>query len=185
VGTPVRATEFRAEGFEAVEIVGGSAVLALGLGGIAEVETEDVGVDGEALEAFDEQEVAILRAADFDSGDEFVGHGQPRLLIEGDHVVEAGGEEAGFQAGGAQEGELGEGDALDGEHLLGVDGLVDIDGVVLEIGDLLEIFEADNGVIGGGEAVLAGVLSGTGLAFGRARAGRFSGVSAIGCELLG
>jgi hypothetical protein len=45
----------------------------------------------------------------------------------------------------AEEGLLGEGDALDGEELLGVDGLVDGDGIFAESGDLVEIFEADDG----------------------------------------
>ena len=96
--------------------------LTLGLGGVAEVKGEGVGLGGDAFEAFEEQEVAILRAGDFDAGDE------------------TGGEEAGFQAGGAEEGLLGEGDALDGVHLLGVDGLVERDGVVTEVGDLLGVF---------------------------------------------
>jgi hypothetical protein len=113
--------------------------LALGLGGVAEVKGESVGLGGDAF----------------------------------------------FEAGGAEEGLLGEGDALDGIHLLGVDGLVESDGVVTEVGDLLGVFEADDGVIGGGEAVFAGVLGGTGLAFRGARAGRFGGVGAIGGDLLG
>jgi hypothetical protein len=55
----------------------------------------------------------------------------------------------------------------------------------LKVGDFLEVFETDDGVIGGGEAVLAGVLSGTDPAFGGAPAGRSCGIGAIGCELLG
>jgi hypothetical protein len=58
---------------------------------------------------------------------------------------------------------LGEGDTLDGEELLGVDGLVDGDGVLAEAGDLVEIFEADDGEGGGGESVFAGVLGGADL----------------------
>ena len=59
---------------------------------------------------------------------------------------------------------LGEGDAVDGEEFLGVDGLEDGQEVVLEVGDLLEVFEADEGEGRGGEAVFAGILGGAGLA---------------------
>ena len=102
--------------------------------------------------------------------------------VEG--LVEAGGEEAGFEAGGAEEGLLGEGDAFDGEEFLGVDGPVGGDEVVPEVGDLIEVFEADDGEVGGGEAVFAGVLGGTGLALGGAGAGGVGGIGAIGGELL-
>ena len=53
---------------------------------------------------------------------------------------------------------LGEGDALDGEEFLGVDGLVHGDQVVLEAGDGFQVFQADHGVIGRGEAMATGVL---------------------------
>jgi hypothetical protein len=43
----------------------------------------------------------------------------------------------------------------------------------------------DDGVIGGGEAVFAGVLRGTGFAFRGAGASRFQGVCAIGGEPAG
>ncbi len=99
-------------------------------------------------------------------------------------LVEAGGEEAGFEARGAEEGLLGESDALKGEEFLGVDGLVEGDEVFLEVGDLLEVFKADDGEGGGGEAVFAGVLGGAGLARRGSRAGGFGGVGAIGGELL-
>ena len=102
--------------------------------------------------------------------------------VEG--FVEAGGEEAGLEAGGAEHGLLGEGHALDGEEFLGVDGLVDGDEVGFEMGDFLEVFEADDGEGGGGEAVFAGVLGGAGLAFGGAGAGGLGGVGAIGGELF-
>jgi hypothetical protein len=71
--------------------------------------------------------------------------------------VEAGGEEAGLQAGGAQDGLLSEGHALQGEELLGVDGLVDGDEIGLEAIDFAGIFEADDGERGG-EAVRDGGL---------------------------
>ena len=53
---------------------------------------------------------------------------------------------------------------LEGEHLLGVDGLVDGDEVLLETGDLVKLFESHDGEGGGGgETVSAGVAGGTGL----------------------
>ena len=98
--------------------------------------------------------------------------------------VEAIGEHAVFEARGAEEGLLGEGDAFDGEELLGVDGLVAGDEVFAEAGDFVEVFEADDGEDGGGEAVFAGVLGGAGFAFGGAGAGGAGGVGAIGGEAL-
>jgi hypothetical protein len=105
-------------------------------------------------------------------------------LAEIEDVVEAGGEGSGFEAGGAVHALLGDGDALDGEEFLGVGGLVERDGAISEFGDLLDVFEAGDGVRGGSEAVFAGVLGGTGFAIGGARAGGIGGVGAIGCELL-
>ena len=60
-------------------------------------------------------------------------------------MVEAEGEEAGVQALDAEEVLLGEGDALDGEGLLGIDGLVGGDGVGTEAFNLVDILEADDG----------------------------------------
>src|SRR5580704_7432968 len=98
--------------------------------------------------------------------------------------VEAGGEEAGLEAGGAQHGLLREGHSLEGEQLLGVDGLVDGSEVGFEMGDFIEVLKADDGEGGGGEAVRAGIGGGTGLAFGSARASALGRVGAIGGELL-
>jgi hypothetical protein len=50
-------------------------------------------------------------------------------------LVHEAGEQAGLQAGSAEESKLGESNALDGEMLLGVDGLVESDGVVVEVGE--------------------------------------------------
>jgi hypothetical protein len=76
--------------------------------------------------------------------------------VEG--LVEAGGEEAGFEAGGAEDGLLGEGHAFEGEEFLGVDGVIGCDEVFAEVGDLIELFEANYGESSGGEAMFAGVL---------------------------
>ena len=43
----------------------------------------------------------------------------------------------------------------EGEQFLGIDGLVDGDEVGAEVGDFLNVFEADDGEAGGGEAMLA------------------------------
>jgi hypothetical protein len=102
-------------------------------------------------------------------------------LVDG--LVETGGEEAGFEAGGAEDALLGDGDALDGEEFLRVDGLEDGHGVIAELGDFIEVFEADDSEGGAGETVFAGVLGGAGLAFWGARTGGASGVGAVGGEL--
>jgi hypothetical protein len=52
-------------------------------------------------------------------------------------------------AGGAEDGLLGDGHALEDEQFLGIDGLGDEVGA--EAGNLLDVFEADNGEAGGGE----------------------------------
>jgi hypothetical protein len=103
-------------------------------------------------------------------------------VVEGD--VKAVGEQAGLEAGSAEHRLLREGHALDGEQFLGVDRLVDGGEVGFKMGDFLEVFEPDDGEGGGGEAVRAGVAGGSGLAFGRARAGAFGGVGTIGGELF-
>jgi hypothetical protein len=74
--------------------------------------------------------------------------------------------------------------ALDGEEFLGVDGLVEVHQVIPEVGDLIEVFEADDGEGGSGEAVFAGVLGRTELAFRGAGAGGSGGVGAVGGELF-
>jgi hypothetical protein len=175
------------EGFEAVELLDGSAVVAFRLGLVTQQEGEAVGFAGHAMEAVAQQEVAVLGASDFDiaiAGDGGIHEADGfAAAIEGG--VEAGGEVAGFEAGAAEDGVLGEGDALQGEEFLGVDGLVDGDEVVAEAGDFLEVFEADDGEGGTSEDVLAGVLGRVGLALRGARTGGPGGVGAIGGEALG
>jgi hypothetical protein len=135
------------------------------------------------VEAFGEEEVAVLGAGDFDIAiaGELLIHGEEGLVvgdIEG--FIEAGGEEAGFEAGGAADGLLGDGHAFEGEQLLGVDGAVDGDEAALEVGDFLEVFEADDAEGGAGIAVADGVAGGDGLALGGAGAGGKGGVGAVG-----
>src|ERR1017187_6294221 len=104
------------------------------------------------------------------------------LGVEG--FVEAGGEEAGFEAGGADEGQLAGGDALNGEEFLGVDGAVEIQGVLAELVDFVEVFEADDGEGVAGEAVFAGVEGGFHLTGGGTGPGGFLSVDAVGGVLF-
>jgi hypothetical protein len=179
--------EFFAEGFEPVELLDGAAVVTFGLGLIAEEERKAVGLAGHAVEAVSQQVIAVLGAGDFDiavAGDDGV-HQADGLAAVVEGLVEAGGEEAGFEAGAAENGVLGEGDAFEGEDLLGVDGLVEGDEVVAEVGDFLEVLEADDGEGRAGELVLAGILGGASLALGGAGAGGAGGVGSIGGEAFG
>jgi hypothetical protein len=119
---------------------------------------------GVATEALGEEVVAVLGLDDLIVVIDEVGadadHGP---VVRGDDLIEAVGEHAGVKALGTEEGLLGETDALDGEEFLGVDGPIGGDGVFEKAGDFVDLFEADNGERGGGEAVFAGVLGGAGL----------------------
>jgi hypothetical protein len=152
------------------------------LGLIAEEERESVGVASQDLKPPGQGVGAVLGSGDFDVAGEVVGEGVDQTVVAIEGFVEAAGAQSGFQSGGAKEGLLGEGHALDGEKLLGIDGLVEGDEVLLEAGDGVEFFEPDDGEVGWGEAVLAGVLGGDGLALGRARSGGAGGVGAVGGE---
>ena len=136
------------------------------------------------MEAFRQGVVIFLSVGDLDNRGSVRAQRVEGLAAVVESCVETGGEEAGLEAGGAQENVLGEGHALEGEEFLGVDGLVDGDEVGSEMGDFVEVFEADDGEGGGGEAVLAGVLGGAGFAFGGARSGGLGGVGAVGGELF-
>jgi hypothetical protein len=182
VGTPARPT---AEGSDSVEILDGAAVLALGLGRIAQAQGQGVGLGGAVLKSSSQQEVVFLCQREFGVVEESRPYLDNGRIGESETLVETGGQEAGFQAGNAEYGVLGEGDALDGEEFLGIGGLVELDEVGAKVGDVIGVLDTEDGVSGGGEAVFAGVLSGTALAFGCARAGGTGGVGAIGCELLG
>jgi hypothetical protein len=134
--------------------------MAFRLGLITESQGPTVGLFHQAVESFAQRVVAVLGAGDFDiplTG-EFWDHEDHRAIAGVEGLVEAGGEEAGFQARAAEDSLLGEGEALDGEEFLGVDGLVDGNEVGPEVGDLIEVFEADDGEGGGGEAVFTAVL---------------------------
>jgi hypothetical protein len=131
-----------------------------------------------------EGEVAVLLACDLDAADHFFLHIDEKASAAIDGFIDAGGEEAGLEAGGAQHGLLGESDALDGIEFLRIDGLVDGDEIGLEMGDVLEVFEAGDAEAGGGEAVLAGVAGGAGLALGGAGPSGTGGIGLVGHELF-
>jgi hypothetical protein len=59
-----------AKGFDALEILDGAAVHALGLRLIAEDQIEHVGIAGLEVEAFGEGESAVLGVGNFDVADE-------------------------------------------------------------------------------------------------------------------
>jgi hypothetical protein len=149
--------------------------VALGLGLVAQEQGPGTVVDG-AAEAFGDGVVAVLAALP----DEALGQVDDRMSDVIRDVVAKASEEAGFETGGAEDGVLGQSDALDGEQFLSVDGLVDGDEVGAESGNGLAILDADDGEIGGSEAMATGILGGAGLTGGGARAGGAGGVGAIG-----
>ena len=155
------------QGFEPIELLDCAAIVALGLGLIADGQGPTVGLLDHPVESFAQEGVTVLGACDFDipiTG-EFCVHEDHGVIGGVEGLVEAGGKEAGLEARGAEDCLLCEGDALDGEEFLGVDGLVDGNEVGPETVDFLEVFEADDGEGGGIEAVFAGILCGADLAF--------------------
>jgi hypothetical protein len=68
----------------------------------------------------------------------------------------------------------GKSDALKGEEFLGVDGAVEVH----------QVFEADDGEAGGGDAVFAGILGRAELALSGVGAGGIGSVGAIGGKLV-
>jgi hypothetical protein len=155
--------------------------MSFGLSLIAQEQGPTVGLAHGAVETFGQGEVAVLGAGDFDVAiaGEFGTHGDGEIVaVHG--LFETGGEEAGLEAGGADQSLLREGHALKGELFLGVGGPEDGSEVGQEVGDFVEVLEADDGESGAGEAVQSGVLGGSGLAFGSARAGGAGSVGAIG-----
>ena len=159
--------------------------MTFALGVVAHEQSPTVGIASLAVEAFRRQVIAVLGAGDgaiIVAGELFVEQLQV-AVIGSEGLVEAGGEQAGLEARGAEEDLLGDGYALEGEEFLGVDGLVGGDEVVHEMGDVLGVFEADDGEVGGGEAVFTGVLSGAGIALWGAGSGG-CGVGAVGSVLF-
>jgi hypothetical protein len=161
-----------------------AAIVALGLGLVAQEQRPARGGFRHPVEAFAQCVVAVLCAGDLDIGSEFLGQEEDGLSVGIERFAEAGGEEAGLEARGAEQRLLCEGDAFDGEEFLGIDRLIDGEEVGTQVIDFLEFFETDDGEGGGSESVFAGVLSGAGLALGSAGAGGPGGVGAIGSELF-
>jgi hypothetical protein len=139
---------------------------------------------GEAQEAIGEAEVAVLGLGDFEAVGEFRLEGEEGRTVGADGLVEAGGEQAAFEAGGAEHGLLADGELLEGVEFLGIDRLIGGNEVGAEASDFIDVFEADDGEAGGGEAVLGGVAGGAGLAVLGGWSGRFGRIGAVGGELL-
>src|ERR1700688_1426973 len=133
------------KGLEAVEILDGAAIFALGDDLVTHEQRPGVGyfAGGHAVEAFGEGVGAVLglRDGEIAIADEVLGHADEKAAGGVEGFVEASGEEAALEVGDAEHGLLGQSDALDGEQLLGVDGPVYGDQIGAEMGDLLEVFE--------------------------------------------
>ena len=160
--------------------------------GLDAEEDEDIlGLAHEAAEAFPQDKVAVVFAEDVDVFDHFEIHQAERAAVGIERLIEARGVHAGFGTGTTVEGLLGEGEALECPEFLGVDGLIALDEVGAAIGDFFDVFETEDGEVGGVEGVLARVLGGAGFAFGgaarhsRVRSGGVSGVGSVGSEALG
>ncbi|HUE01472.1 MAG TPA: hypothetical protein VMR62_18005 [Bryobacteraceae bacterium] len=154
--------------------------------GLDAEEDEDIlGLAQEAAEAFPQDKVAVLFPEDVDVLDHFEIHQAERAAVGIEGLIQARGVHAGFGAGTAVEGLLGERETIDGPELLGVDGLVALDEVGAAVGDFFDIFEAEDGEVGGVEEVFARVLGSAGLDFGGTRSGGVGGVGSVGSEALG
>ncbi len=126
--------------------------MAFGLVLVAEEGGVEFGI--EATERF--AEAIVLAAGEVGRiVGEFEADAGEVVAFGGDGLIEEAGEEAGFDTGLALDSELGERDALDGVALLGVDGAIAGHGVVAELGNSGEVFDADDGEGFIGEAVLA------------------------------
>ena len=172
---------------EALEFLDGAAVVAFGLGLVAEEEGPGfLGFADEVVEAGGEAVSAVLGFDLFGGELEIDVEGDEGFFSVGMHegAVEGEGEKAGFELGQAKDVVLGEGDAFDGEQFLGVGGLVGGDQVVAEAVDGVAVFDLDDVEVGAGEAMLAGVLGGSGLAFGGAGAGGFLSIGAVRAGLF-
>jgi len=71
--------QFFPQGFETVEFLDGAAVLAFGLGLVAQQQGKTVVLADQAVEAIAEQVVAVLGLADFDFRGELRVHGHAEL----------------------------------------------------------------------------------------------------------
>jgi hypothetical protein len=150
--------EDAAKGADAVELFKGPAVEALGLGLVTKEELP-VRFAAELREAGGCPVIVILAGGDLKSVSEFGVFEDSRVAGNLQRFLQAEGDEAAFDAVGTQQGVPGESEALDGEELLGVDGLVDGDQIGFEVGDGVDLFDADGGEARGIEEMLASVGS--------------------------
>ena len=170
---------------EAVEVFYGAAVEAFGLGLEAEESGGHSGLTIEDFEAVGEPKGAVLGGRDIDVVTDLAAF-EDVGIVGADHGgLQAIGEESGFEGVHAEQGVLGEGDALDGEAFLGVDGLVGGGGVGDEGGDVGGILDADDGEGFGVKGVLAGILGGSGLAFGSLGPGGTAGIGTVRGDAFG
>src|ERR1035441_7983565 len=178
--------QFGAQGAEAFKFLDGAAIVALGLGLVAQEEEPGMGPLGEAVKAFGDVEIVFLAEGDFAAAQagHLLVHGVDGMAVGPERLVEASGEEASFEAGGADEGQLAEGDAFDGPKFLGVGGMVEVEEVVAEVDDFVEVFQMGDGEVGAAEAVFAGILGGLGFTGGGAGGGGLLGVDAVGGDLF-
>jgi hypothetical protein len=144
-----------------------------------------VGLGDAAVKAFGEPVATVLAHGDVESAGHFVVPEDERGAGAFGGLLQTGGEEATLERGATEDFLLSEGDALDGETLLGVGGLVVVDGVGYEVGEGFGRFEADDGVVSGVEDVFARVLGRAGFALGGARSGGVGGIGSVGSETFG
>ncbi|MEI9813615.1 MAG: hypothetical protein WDO18_13635 [Acidobacteriota bacterium] len=169
--------QFASERSKAFEFFEGVAIVALGLILIAEEEGPGGGVFAiHVMEAVGEAVVAILHADLFARNLERVMEWDERRFVGGNHerFIERGGAEAGFKARDTEQVVLGDGEAFDGELLLRVDGLIGGEEVLAQVLDGVEVFDFDDGEVGGGEDMFAGRCAMLGPCL-RGCAGRWSG----------
>ena len=121
-----------------------------------EEELAVVGLAVEAAEALVESKVTVLRDGNLDVLNDFGIEEAERAAVGIEGLIEGGGVEAVCQAGATHEVLLGEGEAFEGEKLLRVGGLVIGDEIGAELGDDVEIFEANDGIGAGDEGMFAG-----------------------------
>jgi hypothetical protein len=136
-----------AQGFEAIEILNGAAVLAFRLSAVAEHQADRIGLLRDAAEAFGDAVIAVLSAGDFDiAAADHVGiHRDDGVVASVDDVVHGAREHAGIETRAPEHHLLGEGDALDRDEFLGVHRLIAGDGVGSEPVDFGEVFETHDG----------------------------------------
>ena len=139
---------FVAERFEAIEILDGAAVFALGLRPVAEHQANRVRFLRDAAEAFGYAVIAVLRASDFDIAvaDHVRVHRDEGVVGAVEDVIEGAGEHARVETRTAKHHLLRESDSLDRDEFLGVYGFIAGDSVGFQFVDFAEVLEAHDGI---------------------------------------